>query len=128
MADRGRTSEYDPDLVPQIVEMANSGLTDLEISEEIGFSRTTLWRWRKIHPELCNALKEAKGIADTRVEQSLYAKALAGDVTACIFWLKNRKREEWRDKPAGSDDTVDRLDEIIAAMKSGPVERGGVNE
>jgi transcriptional regulator with XRE-family HTH domain len=98
MADRGRPSEYDPDLVPQIVEMANSGLTDLEIAEEIGFSRTTLWRWRQVHPELCNALKEAKGIADARVEQSLYAKALGGDTTACIFWLKNRKSQEWRDK------------------------------
>ena len=28
---------------------------------------------------------------------SLYSKALAGDVTACIFWLKNRRPSEWRD-------------------------------
>lgn len=28
---------------------------------------------------------------------SLYSKAIAGDVTACIFWLKNRRPREWRD-------------------------------
>ena len=27
----------------------------------------------------------------------LYEKALKGDVTACIFWLKNRLPSEWRD-------------------------------
>ena len=28
---------------------------------------------------------------------SLYKRALAGDVTACIFYLKNRRPDRWRD-------------------------------
>ena len=28
---------------------------------------------------------------------SLYRKALTGDVGACCFWLKNRRPSEWRD-------------------------------
>ncbi len=27
-----------------------------------------------------------------------YEKALGGDTTAMIFWLKNRKPEQWREK------------------------------
>lgn len=94
----GRPSNYDIEQVPQILEMAAAGLTDLEIAESIGISRTTLWRWKQIHPELCNALKDSKDLADSRVVHSLYAKALSGDTTACIFWLKNRNQKEWRDK------------------------------
>ena len=29
--------------------------------------------------------------------ESLYHQALSGNVTACIFWLKNRRPSEWRD-------------------------------
>ncbi len=35
--------------------------------------------------------------ADTRVATSLYAKALAGDTVACIVWLKDRQKLQWRD-------------------------------
>jgi len=31
------------------------------------------------------------------VVESLYRKALTGDVAACCFWLKNRRPHEWRD-------------------------------
>lgn len=94
----GRPSEFKQEYVPEVAEMANSGLTDLEIAESIGVSRTTLWRWQQVHPELCDALKKAKIVADARVEQSLYNKALGGDTTAMIFWLKNRNQKEWRDR------------------------------
>ena len=36
---------------------------------------------------------------DYEVENALLAKALGGDVTAMIFWLKNRRPDKWRDKP-----------------------------
>ena len=94
----GRPSEFKEEYVAEVAEMASNGLTDLEIAESIGVNRTTLWRWQQVHPELCNALKDSKEVADTRVELSLYSKALNGDTTACIFWLKNRRQKEWRDR------------------------------
>jgi hypothetical protein len=27
-----------------------------------------------------------------------YREKMAPDTTACIFWLKNRRKDEWRDK------------------------------
>jgi hypothetical protein len=49
------------------------------------------------HEELREALKRGREGSDERVVTSLYHQALAGNVTACIFWLKNRRPSEWRD-------------------------------
>jgi len=35
--------------------------------------------------------------SDERVIESLYQQALAGNVGAICFWLKNRRPSEWRD-------------------------------
>jgi hypothetical protein len=43
------------------------------------------------------ALKRGRDASDERVIESLYRKALSGDVGACCFWLKNRRPSEWRD-------------------------------
>lgn len=83
----------------------------------------TIYRWKIEHDEFCQALKGGKAAADERVERSLFAKAtgytfdavkifqyegspvevpyrehVPPDTTAAIFWLKNRKPTEWRDK------------------------------
>lgn len=34
----------------------------------------------------------------SHVEQVPYTEYYPPDTTACIFWLKNRQREQWRDK------------------------------
>lgn len=45
-------------------------------------------------------------------------KEVVPDVTAQIFWLKNRKPDKWRDKP-GYEDTseLDKLDAILKGLK-----------
>ena len=50
--------------------------------------------------EISEALKKGKDVVDFEVEKALLKKAMAGDVTAAIFWLKNRKSSKWRDKPS----------------------------
>ena len=49
------------------------------------------------HEELREALKRGREASDARVEESLYRNALAGNTTAQIFWLKNRRPDRWRD-------------------------------
>ena len=77
---------------------ARNGLTMEDIAHNIGISKVTLYDWMSKFPNISNALKENREVADTRVENALYEKALSGDTTAMIFWLKNRKSKEWRDK------------------------------
>lgn len=54
-------------------------------------------------PQFLQSLKEAKQAADDLVEASLFHKAIGwngmpSDTTAAIFWLKNRRPAEWREK------------------------------
>lgn len=99
---------------------ARDGLTDKQISKNIGISESTLNDWKKKFPEFSESLKQSKEIADRQVENALHKTALGfyyeedmvtnqGDVvrvkkyskpntTAQIFWLKNRKPADWRDK------------------------------
>lgn len=76
---------------------AQAGMTNEQISEKIGIDRATLYRWMKKSPCILNALKMGKEVADDIVEKSLFNSALNGSVQAQIFWLKNRRPDEWRD-------------------------------
>jgi hypothetical protein len=120
----GRPTKYDPAYVGQAQKLAKLGATDREVAEFFDVNEATIYRWKHEHPEFCEALKVGKETADARVEQSLYRRALGyshdavkiavnaqgevtqvpfvehypPDTTAAIFWLKNRKPDEWRDK------------------------------
>lgn len=78
---------------------ARDGLTDEQIAGKMGISASTLYEWQRKYSEISEALKKGKEIVDYEVESALLRKALLGDVTAAIFWLKNRRRDKWRDKP-----------------------------
>lgn len=93
----GRPTKFDPSIVEAARELALEGKTNDEMAAALNINRSTLTAWSLKHPEFSAALKCWKGEADDAVELSLYRKALAGDVTACIFWLKNRRSEAWRD-------------------------------
>lgn len=77
---------------------ARNGLTNEQIASNMDIVVSTLWEWRKKSPKISNALKVGKDEADIQVENALYKAALEGNTTAMIFWLKNRRSKEWRDK------------------------------
>lgn len=120
----GRPTVFRPDFVERARILADQGLTDLEIADNIGVSLVTLKTWKGKHPEFLSALKVGKGIADDRVERSLHERAIGysypsvkihvlrdgsvvkvpftehvpPDSAAANFWLKNRRPDAWRDK------------------------------
>lgn len=77
---------------------ARDGLTDEQIAHNMGIATGTLYEWKKKYPEIAESLKKTKEVVDREVENALYKKALSGDTTALIFWLKNRRPNDWRDK------------------------------
>lgn len=100
---------------------ARDGLTDEQIAFNCGISPSTLYRWKDDHREICEALKKGKEVVDYAVENALLQKALSGDTTAQIFWLKNRRPDKWRDKPAGGheQDSYTGIIEIGAVQAPG---------
>jgi len=97
VAERHERSGYRADVHPVLVSyLAQEGLTDAEISARLKISRRTLYAWRVRHPELAEALRDSKELADALVEHSLFQKALSGDVSACIFYLCNRSPSRWK--------------------------------
>lgn len=77
---------------------ATDGLTLEQVATNMGISLSTLCEWRNKYPEISESLKEGKDDVDRQVENALFKAAIEGNTTAQIFWLKNRKRLEWRDK------------------------------
>ena len=98
----------EPDGLILLRGWARAGLTDQQIAKNMDISTSTLYQWKKDHPEISEALKESKDVADYQVENSLYRLATGyvdsegkwhpPNITAIIFWLKNRKPQEWREK------------------------------
>jgi len=95
----GRPTKYDADYHPRsALEMASQGLIVAEMAATWGVAKSTVYEWRGKHPEFSDALKTGADNVDDQIEKALYNKALDGDTTAMIFWLKNRRSNTWRDR------------------------------
>lgn len=121
----GRPAKYQPEFAAQAEKLCLLGATDAEIADFFEVDVRTIHRWKVDYDEFCHSLKAGKEKADERVERSLYQRAIgykhdavkifmpanaqepvyapyiehhAPDTTACIFWLKNRRSGDWRDK------------------------------
>ena len=121
---------------------ARDGLTDEQIAQNVRISRETLYAWKKKYPDISDALKRGKDVVDRQVENALLKRALGyeyeevkekfegnvmtertvtkkeviPDVTAQIFWLKNRKRETWADRQ--NIELSQPIDDSIKAMEA----------
>ena len=88
---------------PLIEGWAKDGLTDEQISRNLGISKVTFYKYKASCSELNELLKRSKEVVDYEVENALYKSAIGGNVSAMIFWLKNRRPDKWRDKREHSE-------------------------
>ena len=98
---------------------ARSGLTDEQIAYNMGIAKSTFYEWKKKNKDFSNALKKNKDIVDFEVENALLKSAMEGNVTAQIFWLKNRKKNEWREKieiPTNPQE-LSKVEELLTKIK-----------
>jgi len=63
------------------------------IAQNLNVTRQTIYNHIHGDEEIGQAVEAAREAATDFVENSLYAKALRGDTTAMIFWLKCRGRD-----------------------------------
>lgn len=160
----GRKSKYETHVETKLSEVerwARVGLIDEQIAKNLGIAYSTFREYVKQNPALSAALKGGKEVIDYEVENALLKRALgysydevtkedmdgvlavskvvtkqvSPDVTAQIFWLKNRKPKEWRDKthqehsgdagvviindiPRSTEERRARIDELIRKRDS----------
>ena len=115
---------YRPEFAKVAWRLALLGALDEEIADHLGSNARTLRHWKKRHPEFRDALLAGKRKADMQVAARLfrlamgytstenkvvvvkgepvvmtYEKDVPPNVKACIFWLRNRRPDLWREKP-----------------------------
>lgn len=120
-----RPSKYKAEFAKQAAKLCSLGATDAQLADFFEVSVSTINLWKVEHAAFSESVKLAKDAADSKVEQSLYQRAMGyehdetdirvvdkeivmtpirkiypPDTTAAIFWLKNRKPAEWRETKA----------------------------
>jgi hypothetical protein len=73
---KGKYQEWlSPDGLLRLQGWARRGLTDEQIAQSIGISRSTLKEWKKTFPAISAALKKTKELVDDEVENALLQSA-----------------------------------------------------
>lgn len=132
--------------LPQIEAWYKEGAIDKDVAKFLGVSHNVFYKWKREFQEFSDTLKRGKSLPDTKVENALYQRAIGyshpdihlsvwqgkvietefikhypPDPTSMIFWLKNRKPEEWRDKQDIDLNIRKRVEEELADMKDDEV-------
>jgi hypothetical protein len=108
-------------------------MTDLIISEELGISLSTYYKWRETYPELDQTVREAKALADGEVAAAVYKTATGfkkveqravatktgveivdievdvdPDAKVGLAWLRQRQGRMWREVVVVEDASADK--------------------
>jgi hypothetical protein len=119
----GRPTAFHPRFVGEAAKLCALGATDMELADFFKISVSTLNQWKINYPEFSESIKSGKEPADDRVERSLFNRAVGfvyetekiflvdgkvlrvpirehvpPDTAAAFIWLKNRRKEIWRDR------------------------------
>ena len=122
----GRPSKLTPQLAVKIFDLSRHGLTDKVIARTLDVTERSITNW-KSSTEFFLSLKAAKKDVDSRVEESLSRRALGfvgpdghyypPETTACIFWLKNRQPQDWRDRIPELANIADSISSALQMMR-----------
>jgi hypothetical protein len=82
----------------KVEHLASIGSTVQEIADCIGIARSTFYRRMEEREDIQDALKRGRSKGLAVVENALFQAAKNGNVTAMIFYLKNRAPDRWRDR------------------------------
>lgn len=124
----GRPTKYKAEYAEQAEKLCKLGAIDTELADFFETTERTINAWKQRQPKFLQALKDGKTIADADVADSLHGRAtgyewteeqaikikvgpheekveivevareVPPDPTSMIFWLKNRRPKDWRDK------------------------------
>jgi len=85
------------DDIAKIEQMAAAGATQEQIYHVLEIKHTTYYKHKKNNAEFADALKRGQSKGIVVIENALFKAAKGGNITAQIFFLKNRDRDNWQD-------------------------------
>lgn len=130
----GRPTLYDPLTHPErAYALCLLGATEEQMAKILNISEATFAVWKNTHEEFLDSVRKGRSDSDSKVAVSLYQRACGyshpdvdirvvdkeivetpiikhypPETIAGIFWLKNRRPREWRDRSitevVGKDD------------------------
>jgi hypothetical protein len=148
---QGQPTSYKPEYCELAHNYCLLGATNEELAGFFDVVRRTIDNWIATHPEFAKAVHDGRAVADGVIARSLFARAKGfkhevtritlhqgeerevtniveypPDTQACIFWLRNRRRQSWSAKaeetPASVVDEVALLDAAGERARHAPVE------
>ena len=122
MGKRGPVPNYKPDFCPIAYKFCLLGATNEDLADLFEVCLATIGNWLAKYPEFRKAVQDGRDVADADIAHSLHQQAkgfthpdvkilaIEGEATevpynryfppdtqAAIFWLRNRRRKQWRE-------------------------------
>jgi hypothetical protein len=122
MAGPGRPTLYKPEHADRARELCARGATNPDLAGRFGVARSTIDLWIATHPEFAEAVQQGRDVADAIAVESLFTRVtgynhraekvflyrgeprtatytahIPPETRACMFWLRNRRPEDWRE-------------------------------
>jgi len=131
MTGPGRPTLYKPEHASRARELCARGATNPDLAGRFGVARSTIGQWIATHPEFAEAVQQGRDVADATAVESLFTRVtgynhqaekvfihrgeprtasytahVPPETRACMFWLRNRRPEDWRAKPEPMPEVV----------------------
>lgn len=125
----------EPEGLLKLEGWARDGLTEKQIAENMGISRSTLGEWKKKYPDISDTLKKAKETVDRQVENALLKRALGYSYNEDKYVCMPMEESEYHEKlcqylnlykashPEATDDELMLAEEKFPKQKKVLVER-----
>jgi hypothetical protein len=122
MAGPGRPTLYKPEHADRARELCARGATNPDLAGRFGVARSTIDLWIATHPEFAEAVQQGRDVADAIAVESLFTRVtgynhrvekvflyrgeprtatytahIPPETRACMYWLRNRRPEDWRE-------------------------------
>ena len=150
MTNRGRPTDYSATYDELAQNYCLLGATNEELAGFLGVTSRTIGNWIANHESFATAVHDGRAWADAKVARGLYVRAVGydrevkrttesgGETTtvttemhyppnpqACIFWLRNRRRQIWRETATDSGPNIAAEMEALQAAGEAALTAGG---
>ena len=122
MTGPGRPTLYNPEYAGRARDLCSRGATNQDLAGRFSVARSTIDLWIASYPEFAEAVQQGRDVADATAVESLFTRVtgynhpaekvflyrgeaktatytahVPPETRACMYWLRNRRPEDWRE-------------------------------